>query len=140
MKIFKTLSLSLMLTGALVSSTVYGKVNSMTVNYAETPAKTVVLKHPAAANTTNYFAAATLITFEVYKVGSTADIENVIQAFQKEAGVESITAGNVTGDYQAFSLSLKTAKNKAWFVATLKKAGLTSIKVNNNAIVSVDQL
>ena len=139
MKILKTLSVAVLLTGALVSSTVYGKVNPTIVNYNETPAKTVVLKHPAASNTTSYFSAATVITFEVYKVGTKADMDNVTKVFLKE-GAESCTLGGLTGNYQAYTISLKDPKSKAWFAATFKKAGLNSIKINNNEVVSVDQM
>ena len=139
MKILKTLSVAVLLTGALVSSTVYGKVNPTIINYAEIPAKTVVLKHPAAENTTNYFSSATVITFEVYKVGAKAEMDNVTKVFLKE-GAESCIPGGLTGDYQAYTISLKTAKDKAWFAATFRKAGLNSIKINNNAVVSVDQM
>jgi len=139
MKIFKTLSVALLLTGTIVSSSAYGKVNPIAINYAETPAKTVVLKHPAASNTTNYFSSATVITFEVYKVGSKAEMDNVTKTFMKE-GAESCIPGAVTGDYQAYTISLKNPKNKAWFASTFRKAGLTNIKINNNEAVGVDQM
>jgi hypothetical protein len=140
MKIFKTLSVSFLLAGALVSTSVVGKVNSVVVNYSETPAKTAVIKHPAASNINKYFSEATLFHFEVYKIGSQQDINMVITAFTKDSNVESCTAGVVTGDYQAFDVSVKSAKDKAWFVAKLKKAGVNTIKINNNPVVDIERL
>ena len=140
MKIIKTLSVSLLLAGAMISSTAAAKVNPVVVNYAETPAKTVCIKHPAAADANAYFSSATLISFEVYKVGSAEDVAKVIKAFKNDSNVELAEMGKLTGDYQAFTISLKTAKNKSWFVNTLKKAGLNTIKINNNPIVAVEQL
>jgi hypothetical protein len=139
MKILKSLSVAILLTGTMVSSTVSANGNTV-VNYSDLPAKTIIIKHPAADNTTNYFSAATVIVFEVYKGGSPSDLDKITKAFKGESVVESFEAGPANGDYQAFSISLKTAKDKAWFAATFKKAGLNNIRINNNPVVAVDQM
>lgn len=139
MKIFKTLAVSLLFAGAFSSSALQAKVTPVAVNYSDFPAKTVFIKHPSADNADQYFAGATLIHFEVYKVGSKADIDRVISAF-KDENVESATVGALTGDYQAFDLVLKAGKGKAWFVSKLKRAGLNTIHINNHPVVEVDKL
>jgi len=140
MKIFKTLSIAFLLTGALAGTSAYGKVNPAVVKYSDLPAKTAVIKHPAAANVNAFFSDATLFHFEVYKIGSKQDIDMVIKAFTKDSNVESCTAGRVTGDYQAFDVSIKTKKDKAWFVSKLKQAGINTIKINNEPPVGVESL
>ncbi|MDX2171653.1 MAG: hypothetical protein SFY56_00940 [Bacteroidota bacterium] len=139
MKIFKTLSLSILLAATTVSS-VAKATNSYKVTLVDIPAKTVCMKHPEAADATKYFASATVINFEIYKVGSTADMEKIIKSLSSDANVESCEAGKITGDFSAVTLSLKSAKGKAWFAAFVKKAGLTHIKINNNAPVEADKL
>jgi hypothetical protein len=101
---------------------------------------TICIKHPAADNANAFFSGSTMYQFEVYKVGSSADIAKVIAAFQKDAAVESITVGALTGDYQAFTLTLKSKKTKSWFVGTFKQAGLPAIRLNRLEIVAVDKM
>jgi hypothetical protein len=35
---------------------------------------------------------------------------------------------------------LKLNKNKAWFIKSFKKAGLKTIKINNNPIIEIDKI
>ena len=140
MKIFKILSLSSLLALTVVSNTINAKVNTVKLAFIEIPVKTVCIKHPEAADATKYFANATIVSFEVYKAGGAAEIDKIIKLLSADTNVESCTAGKVTGDFSAITLTLKTAKNKAWFVSQFKKAGLTHIKLNNNAPVEADKL
>lgn len=107
---------------------------------AENPARTVFIKHPGAEDTKIFFSGTTTLLFEVYKVGSKEDITKILTAFRSDGAVESITEGKLTGDYQAFSLILNTAKNKEWFAKTFKKAGLNTIHINNHPTVPVDKM
>jgi hypothetical protein len=140
MKILKTLSLSILLSGAFVSSSLVANENMLHVYFSETPAKTICIKNSAASNTDTYFASTTVISFEVYKAGSAEDVAKIIKTLKKDGAVESCVEGALTGDYQAITLTLKSAKNKAWFVNQFKKAGLNTIKINNNPIVEVDKM
>jgi len=139
MKIFKTLSLSILLVATTVSS-VASTTNSHKITLADIPAKTVCIKHPEATDATKYFANATVITFEIYKAGTFTEMEAIMKALKNDANVDNAVAGKVTGDFSAVTLSLKSAKGKAWFAAYVKKAGLTHIKINNNAPVEADKL
>ena len=139
MKIFKIISLSLLLASTSVSSF----LNATTVNknsLVNIPEKTVCIKHPDATDANKYFSTATIINFEVYKIGSADEVQKLIKILSADANVESCNAGTVTGDFSAFTLSLKSAKNKAYFVALIKKAGLLHIKINNNAAVEADKI
>lgn len=140
MKMLRTLPVSLLLAIALISIPVYGKINTPAMHYAETPAKTIIIKHPAASNPATFFSSGTVYTFEVYKAGSADDIAMIVKALSKDANVESCTEGVLTGDYKGFMLTLKSAKDKAWFASLFKKAGLNTIKINNNPIVAVDKM
>lgn len=137
MKILKTLLVSAMLTGA--SANVIGG-NLPAAIYSETPVKTIVIKHPDAADANKYFAKSTIVMFEVYKAGSKEDVAKIIKSLQSDSNVESAAVGNLTGDYQAITLTLKGAKDKAWFVSQFKKAGLNHIKINNNQVVEIDKV
>ncbi len=111
-----------------------------TVILADIPAKTIVIKHPEAADVTKYFANATVINFEIYKVGSATDLEKIIKSISGDANVQSFVAGRVTGDFSAVTLILKSAKGKIWFANLVKNAGLAHIKINNNVAVEADKL
>jgi hypothetical protein len=141
MTILKTLSITLLLAGSMVSSaalTVNPSVES--VFNTDYPAKTIVIKNMAAEDINKYFSTGTIFNFEVYKVGSKADIDGLIALFQKDGAVESLNMGTTTADFQAFTLVLKSAKDKQWFINAFKKAGLNTIKVNRNAVVEVEKL
>ena len=140
MKIFKILSISVLLVATSVSNTINAKINTFKLAFTEIPVKTVCIKHPEATDATKYFANATIVSFEIYKAGGAAEVDKIIKLLSSDANVESCTAGKVTGDFSAITLSLKTAKNKAWFVSQFKKAGLTHIKLNNSAPVEADKL
>jgi hypothetical protein len=140
MQTLKNLSLSLLLCTSVLGTRVYAKSNSMSVNYTETPAKTIIIKHPMASNTTAFFSTNTVFMFEIFKPGSKADLTAIIKALSSDANVQACAEGPLTGDYQALTLTLKAAKDKAWFIALFKKAGLNTIKINNNPIVEVDKM
>jgi hypothetical protein len=140
MNTLKTLSVSLLLATALLSPVVVSAKKTHVVNFNETPVKTICLKHPAAADVNKFFSEITMLTFEVFKPGTKEDVANIISSLKNTAGIESVTEGNLTGDYQAITISLKSAKNKAWFTAQFKKAGLNTIRINNNPIVEVDKM
>jgi|GEM_PF-987221 len=141
MQFLKTLSLSLLLAVAVnrtpVFAQVNGQVNATAAKYSETPVKTVIVKNPMANDPATYFATGTVFSFEIFKPG---DIAKITSAIKKQAGVESCTLGNVTGDYYQVNIVLKATKNKMWFSEVFKKAGLNTIKINNNPIVEVAKM
>jgi hypothetical protein len=140
MKILKTLSISFLLGAAMINSTASANTNIVAVNFSEIPAKTIFIKNPAAANLNEFFSEVTVLSFEVYKAGSAADVAKIIASFKKSSNIESVTEGKLNGDYQSITLTLKSAKDKAWFSSEFKKAGLNNIRVNNNPIVEVEKL
>jgi hypothetical protein len=140
MKILKTLSLSFLLGVAMTNSTAFGKNNIVSINFSEIPVKTICIKNPAAADANKFFSETKMVSFEVYKAGSADEIAKIIASLKKDAAVESVTEGKLNGDYQAFTITLKSAKNKAWFATEFKKAGLNTIRINNNPIVEVDKM
>ena len=137
MPIFKTLSLSLLLAAALYSPAAYAQVNPQTTKITETPPKSIVIKHPAANDPATFFATSNTFMFEVYKPGNMAKI---IAEISKDPNVDVCKEGAVTGDYHQVSLVVKAMKDKMWYAALFKKAGLTMIKVNNNPVVEVDKM
>lgn len=101
---------------------------------------TVVIKHPAAANVNTYFAEADVLNLEVYQPLDKEKWQKALATLRADAAVESCTEGKVNGDFHALAVSLKSRQNKAWFVNWMRSAGFTSIKVNNNQPVALDQL
>lgn len=140
MKILKTLSVSFLLGVSVLNSAAFGKNPLVSVNFSEIPVKTVCIKHPAASDANNFFSQATLVSFEVYKPGSKEELANIISSLKKANGIESVTEGKLNGDYQQITITLKAAKNKAWFASEFKKAGLNNVRINNNPIVEVDKM
>jgi hypothetical protein len=140
MKILKTLSVSFLLGAAMINSTANASTINTVINFSEIPAKTVCIKNPSAADVNKFFSETTVLSFEVYKAGSKEEITKIINLLKKDAAVESVSEGKLTGDYQSITLTLKSAKNKAWFAAVFKKAGLNTIRINNNPIVEVDKM
>ncbi|MEO6303237.1 MAG: hypothetical protein ABIP51_08690, partial [Bacteroidia bacterium] len=102
--------------------------------------KTVCIKNPAAADAGKFFSEVTVVSFEIYKAGSQDEVAKIAASLKKDAAVESVTEGKATGDYQSMTLVLKSAKNKAWFASEFKKAGLNTVRINNNPIVEVDKM
>lgn len=135
MNTLKALSLSLFLTVAAMDAT--AKTKHVVSVFGEYPAKTVCIKHPAAENINKYFSEATVISFEVFKLDDKA---TYIKYLQSNPDVESVTPGGLTGDFQMFTITMKTAKSKAWFVELLKKAGSRDIKINNMPVKSLDNI
>lgn len=136
MKIIKILLISCLLTGS--AATANPIIN--TTFYSEIPAKTICIKHPNASEPDKFFSTSTNLMFEVYKAGSKEEVEEMIKILKSDSNVQSASEGRLTGDYQAVTISLKNTKDKAWFVALFKKAGLNTIRINNNPIVSVDKI
>jgi len=101
------------------------------------PNRTVVIKQMAAPTADAFFSANTNYTFEIYKAG---DLNAVIAAIKADKHVESCVQGKITGDYTAIVLNLKEKKNKAWFIALFKKAGLNHVKFNQNEVTETDKL
>ena len=139
MKLFKTVSLSLVLATALLNST--GMQAALTPYvYNETPAKTVVIKNPMAADANKFFAAGTIFNFEVFQAGSSAEVSKIMTALGSDPAVESVNEGPLVGEYRGFTLVLKSAQNKEWFISEFRRAGLNTIKINNNPIVAVEKI
>jgi hypothetical protein len=136
MKLAKTFALSLLMLGMGVA--VAAPVSSKAViKFAETPVKTVVIKNPGAADANKYFSTVTTITFWVYKAGST---DEITQKLKKNSDVASCGAGKLAGDYQEMTVTLKTAKDKAFWASLFKSAGMGHIKINNNEVVEMEKM
>ena len=140
MKILKIVSLSLILASVSFSSTVFASANEASKAAINYPAKTVIIKNPLAEDAGKFFSTSTTVNFEVYRVGSKDDVASLIAAFTKNADVESCNLGVTTGDFQAFTLVLKSAKDKQWFINAFKKAGLMTMKINNKPVVNTDNI
>lgn len=136
MNAIKILSLSLLLTSATVKLNANEAKQLISV-FTEYPAKTVCIKHPAAENINAYFSEATMISFEIFKIG---DKDAFIQSLKSNSDVESVDEGVLTGDFQMITITMRTAKNKAWFVALMKRAGAHDIKINNMPLKALDEL
>lgn len=137
MKIFKSL-----LVAALLGGPVAG-VNASVASHIvinQYPAKTVCIKHPQATNVNQFFSGANVLMFEIYKGGTEAEIGQIVKALEADPNIESAVMGPLTGDFQAVTITLKSNKDKAWFMKQFKKAGLTHIKINNNQPVELDKL
>jgi hypothetical protein len=136
MKLAKTFALSLFIFGMGVA--VAAPVsNKAVVKFADIPVKTVVIKNPEAADANKYFSTTTTVTFWLYKGGSA---DEVTQKLKKNSDVANCGSGKLTGDYQEMTVTLKTAKDKAFWASLFKSAGLGHIKINNNEIVEVDKM
>jgi hypothetical protein len=140
MKILKIVSLSLLLASLSINSTVFASANGLNKAAINYPAKTAIIKNPLAEDAGKFFATSTTINFEVYKVGSKDDIASLIASFTKNSDVESCNLGVTTGDFQAFTLVLKSTKDKQWFINAFKKAGLMTMKINNKPVVNTDAI
>lgn len=104
------------------------------------PEKTIILKHPAAGNPTAYFAQTSIFTFYIFRGGTTPEKERLVKRLAKDKAVQSCSLGVLNGDFQAVEVSLKQPQSKSWFISWLKSEGLTSIKINNDPVKSLDQL
>jgi hypothetical protein len=137
MKLIKTLSFSLLMASISLNASALN-LNKNVKMYTEPPAKTVFIKNPAAADVNAFFSGITVLNIEIYKSGS--ELAKIVSTLKSNSNVESCIEGKVTGDYQAVTLTLKNKKDKAWFAAEFKKAGLGHIKINNNPIVEVEKM
>lgn len=141
MQILKTLSLSLLLAASVISSNAYGQPNVATqLTQAQTPDKTLFIKHPGANDVATFFSTNKTFLFEIYKPGTKEDLEKIMNTFKKDSNVESCLEGKVTGDFYAIHVVVKAAKDKMWYASLFKKAGLNMIKINNNPIVDVEKM
>ncbi len=128
--------------GTCFSYSLKASLNPVFENYSikELPAKTICIKHPMANDAGSFFSTTTNLFFEVYKPGTKADYTVIIEKLQKTEGVQNVTPGAITGDYYGINITLKTVKDKDWFAAAFKKAGLENIKINNNDAIALDKL
>jgi hypothetical protein len=140
MKFLSTLCLSLLLAGATSIQASEPVASHTTIKYGMYPDKTICIKHPSAGDTKTFFSGSQVYFFEIYNVGSAADIAKIIHTVKANKDVADFTQGVVTGEFTAFTLSLKSNKDKAWFIALFKKAGLNTIKINNSEVMSVDHM
>lgn len=140
MKIVKILSVSLLLTVAMLNhAAAAAPVSSFRLN--ETPARTIIVKHPLAADANKYFSTMKILSFEIFKPGTKDDMARIVASLKNDPAVETVSEGAVTGgDYYAVTLVLKSEKSKEWFIAEFKKAGLNTIKMNNNPVIAVENL
>ena len=137
MKIIKTLLVTFLLSGSAASVSASAKAYGI---YNETPSKTICIKNAQAADADKFFSTSTIVMFEVYKAGSKEEVAKIIKSLKLDPNVESVNEGALTGDYQAITITLKSTKDKAWFIKEFKKAGLNHIKINNNPVVEVDKI
>ena len=140
MKILKMISISLLIASCSSSAFAVTNKNNFVSMYVETPAKMICLKNSAASNVDEFFKSTTIFNFEIYKPGTKEELAKIISFLKKESGVETCITSSVAGDYQGVTLVLKNVKNKAWFISAFKKAGLNTIKINNNPIVEIEKM
>lgn len=134
----KTLKNSLSIFALLISSLLISSNNTKPlVLFGETPAKTIVIKNPAADDVNTFFSNSQVYSFEVFKIG---DVKAVIDLIKKNKDVESCSAANAIGDFTPITLSLKSKKNKDFFIALFKNAGLMNIRINHKELSAVDKM
>lgn len=139
MKILRIVALGLFVLSVSVSPAINVARTSL-VKYSETPAKTVFIKHPDAADANSFFSKNTSLMFYVFKAGSADEVNKMIETIKKNKNVLNAGAGKVTGDYQEITVNLKSAKDKAFWVDLFKSAGLNHIKINNGDVRDINQL
>jgi hypothetical protein len=140
MKIFRVLALLLIIPTSLIFSSernasLYQKLISQ-----EVPARTVFFKHPAAADLTAFFSKNTIYHFEVYRAGNSENLAKLVQVLGNDPAVASCITGQLTGDFQAITLTLKETKNKEWFSVFFRNAGLNTIKINNGPVTDISKI
>ena len=140
MPTIKTLVLAASIVAFAPQISALNGTTSFVKSFSETPEKTVIIKHPAASNLNTFFSTTTTLFFEVYKPATKKDIAALIKTLSKNTYVKSCTEGLLTGDYQGFTLELKSPMDKIAFGKLLKSAGLNTIKINANPIVDVEKL
>lgn len=139
MKLIRSISFSLfMFTTASLALASGSAETTIVIN--ETPAKTVVIKAPAASDVNAFFSSTKVLSFEVYKAGSAEELNSIVNKIQSVAGVETVAKGRITGDYSNINVILKTTKDKAFWINLFKAAGLGHIKINNNAVVEIEKI
>lgn len=139
MKLLKTLSFSLVLAVAAFQAPAV-QAHVTPVIYNETPARTIVIKNPMAADINKFFSTGTIFNFEVYKAGSADEVLKMIGALRSDPAVETVSQGVLVGDYLSVTIVLKAAKNKEWFISEFRRAGLTTIRINANPVVAVEKI
>lgn len=137
MKLIKAFTLSVFLISACCMK---AGLNETFCVIVDMPAKTIFIKNSAAQNVDQFFAGSTSLSFEVYKIGDASELKKTVDAIKKNKDVQSCEAGKATGDYQNIVVTLKSAKDKAFWAALFKSAGLNNIKINNNEIVAVEKM
>ncbi len=133
---------SLIFIFALSMANASPSVNSLEsyLSIKELPAKTICIKHPLAADPVKFFSTGTSFHFEIFKAGTKSDLLSIIDKLKKVEGVENCLPGNVNGDYFSVELTLKSVKDKAWFMNAFKAAGLDHIKINNSEPTPLEKL
>lgn len=139
MRILNILALTVLSSSFSLSLQANNPAETVEIRFSETPAKTIVIKNPS-ANAATFFSSTTTLYFEVYKAGTKEEIANIVKTLSKNSNVRSCSEGLLTGDYQAFTLDLKTTMDKEAFAKLFKSAGLNTIKINNNPVVAVDKM
>ncbi len=140
MRILRNIALAVLITSVSQPVLAGKDFTGAGILYSETPAKTICIKSPAADNTNGFFSSTTTLFFEVYKAGNKEEIAAIVKTLSKNSNVRSCSEGLLTGDYQAFTIDLKSTMDKAAFVKLFKSAGLNTIKINNNPVVAVDKM
>src|SRR5688572_2195610 len=79
------------------------------------PAKTVVLKHPEAADLNTFFAQNKNFTLYIFQCGSSDELADLLVKLGKDKTTSCI-AGALSGEYQAIDVTLKNPQKKVWFV------------------------
>lgn len=139
MQIFKTLSVSLMLAATLNIADSFAQQNPppSEKNIIDPPSNTIFIKNPAASQPATFFSTSIVLSFEIYKP---TEISKIVSTLAKDPNVASCLPGKITGDFQQVSLTVKASKDKMWYAALFKKAGLATIKINNDPIVDIDKM
>lgn len=130
----------LFLSSVISNFSLYATVNKANVINFDTPDKTICIKNPDATDTDKYFSSNTVYYFEIFKGGTSDQLDQIIKLLKKDSAVLSCLKNSLNGDFQAITLTLKTLKSKSWFINQFKKAGLNTIKINNNPIVEVEKM
>jgi hypothetical protein len=136
--ILRSLSVLVILLGtASGSAALNGLSHAQVILTDDMPLKTVVIKDPAAEDQTKFFSMVTTLRFWIYKAGSSGDIDAIMKNLKNYSDVQSCTEGGVSGDYKEITVVVKSKHDKAWFTEMFRKAGLSSLKINNGPVTAL---
>lgn len=105
------------------------------VTEAEMPLKTVLINESSAERSQDFWSSLTILRFNVYRAGTVADVQKVLDVFGKDPAVKSIKEGDVNGDNKEFVLTLEKPQKKEWYLGRFKEAGLSHISINEQPAV-----